>query len=244
MRLLQFAVRRLRLLPLLAVPGLAAIVHDARAETIPEPPQVQVDYMSAVMAKSLFDAGGAIFIDVRGRTAFAAEHIPGSMRVELPDLRAGRLPPLPREMPLVIYCGCPHSLSDEAARYLRAGGFQSVFVLDEGYYGWKELGYPVTIGPEASSLRRMQIHGRAPALPAGTRIYARHADSDQWEAARIDGDGRFEMHLPFYNVPDGAAVEVRVADRQAVVRFEADAERQLLLEVGQAGQPAEGAQGR
>ncbi len=188
---------------------------------VPPPPNVQVEMMGVDFALPMHNAKSAVFIDVRGDAAFAAEHVEGAMVFSLEDLRDGKLPRLPKTTPLIVYCGCPHSLSEESARYLIAAGFQRVWVLDEGYYGWKDKGYPVTINREkAAAKQQMPVLGRAPGLAPGTRVYARHAASGQWEAGKVDAQGAFELHLPFYGVPAGAPIEIIAGDRKASLRFD------------------------
>lgn len=193
----------------------------ANVAAVPPPPNVTVEMMGVDFALPLHAAKSAVFMDVRGDAAFAAEHIEGAMAFSLEDLRAGKLPRLPRTTALIIYCGCPHSLSEESARYLIAAGFTRVWVLDEGYYGWKDKGYPVTVNREkAAGKQRMPIVGRAPGLPAGTRVYARHVASGQWEAGKLDDRGGFELHLPFYGVATGEPIEILAGDRKASLRFD------------------------
>ena len=199
----------------------ALALWAATTAAVPPPPNVTVDMMGVDFALPMHAAKSAVFIDVRGDAAFSAEHIDGAMAFSLEDLREGKLPRLPKTMPLIVYCGCPHSLSEESARYLIAAGFQRVWVLDEGYYGWKDKGYPVTVTREkAAGKQQMPITGRAPGLAPGTRVYARHFASGQWEAGKVDTQGAFELHLPFYGVSAGEPIEILAGDRKASLSFD------------------------
>lgn len=205
------------------VPPLAALLLGAGPAfaAVAPPPDVKVEMMGVDFALPMHAAKSAVFIDVRGDAAFNAEHIEGAMAFSLEDLRAGKLPRLPKTMPLVVYCGCPHSLSEESARYLIAGGFQRVWVLDEGYFGWKDKGYPVTVNEtEAARKVQMTVTGAAPGLAPGTRVYARHAASGQWEAGKLDAAGAFELHLPFYGVMKGEEIQILAGDRKQAIPFD------------------------
>lgn len=201
---------------------LALLVAAPVGAQVQPPPELEVPYIGADMVKPLYDRGEVVMIDVRGDTAYRAEHIRGALNFSLVMLREGKMPPLPKTMPLVTYCGCPHSMAEEGARYLRAAGFEQVYVLDEGFEYWKQQGYPVNIDhSKAGALRKMTLTGFVPGLPAGTRVYAHHADSDQWEAGLLAADGSFELHLPFYGVDEAAAIVVMAGDRRATVPFRA-----------------------
>lgn len=179
-----------------------------------------VPMVSADFAKVYYDNGQAKFLDVRGDHAFGAERIAGATSVSLLDMRQGILPDWPRDQLIVAYCGCPHAMSVEAASILIRRGFTNVFVMDEGYYYWKEKGYPIEASndPE-NALRRMTIRGTAPGLAAGTPVYAAHDKTGQLEAAAIKADGSFELHLPFYGVADREPIRVYAEGREATVGF-------------------------
>ena len=79
-----------------------------------------------------------VLLDVRPEHEFAAGHLPGALSVPLADLET-RLADLPRDRPVVAYCRGPFcALSAEAARRLRALGYDarrtdlSVHALEEG----------------------------------------------------------------------------------------------------------------
>lgn len=54
---------------------------------------------------------------------------------------------LPKDKWLVCYCGCPHAESGRLADELLASGFTKVTILDEGFFVWRDRGYPVRSGP-------------------------------------------------------------------------------------------------
>jgi rhodanese-related sulfurtransferase len=69
-------------------------------------------------------ARGALMLDVRSRAEHAERHLPGSINIPIEELRA-RLPTLPRERDIVVFC---HSgaRAGVAALWLRRAGFTRV----------------------------------------------------------------------------------------------------------------------
>ncbi len=207
-----------------AIPGLANRAIASGTKLVP-PPDVKVSYMSIDMAKPLYDAGQLQFIDVRGDHPFQAEHISKAMSFSLVALRDGKMPPLPKDFMILTYCGCPHAMAEEGARYLTAAGFTNVHVLDEGFYEWKERGWPIDGNAvKSGSLQRMTIRGWLTASMSGDRLYARHLATDQWEAGVVGADGSFELHLPFYGVRAGEPVAVLTQHLSTSIPFDPGAD--------------------
>jgi 3-mercaptopyruvate sulfurtransferase SseA len=67
-------------------------------ETYPDIPRVSLDE-----AKAAFDAGTAVFVDVRGADAFALGHIPGTLSIPLAELET-RLNELDPSQWIITYC--------------------------------------------------------------------------------------------------------------------------------------------
>jgi rhodanese-related sulfurtransferase len=102
---------------------------------------------SPQVAKQVFDAGEALFVDVRSRDMFAAGHIPGAVSLPFGDFDtmgdafAADISP---QKPIVTYCSgrlCQDSLT--VAQLLMERGFENVVVYIDGFPGWIENGYPV-----------------------------------------------------------------------------------------------------
>jgi hypothetical protein len=72
--------------------------HDE--QRIPHP---EVPRMSLAEAKARFEAGTAIFVDVRSREDYETAHIPRAVSLPLADL-AARYQELPREAEILAYC--------------------------------------------------------------------------------------------------------------------------------------------
>ncbi len=101
-------------------------------------------------AKTLFDAGAALFLDARDAGEFEAGHIPGAMRLTRDDALSDpeRVKTLAaRGQPIVAYCDggtCEASL--DLARALVDAGYRKVLVLSGGFPEWTAAGHPVERG--------------------------------------------------------------------------------------------------
>lgn len=91
-------------------------------------------------------AGQRVFLlDARARADHFRERITDSVSIPHFELEQ-YLERLPRDVWIVAYCGCPHAISGQAFDILAAAGFERIAVLDEGYYEWRDAGYPVSEG--------------------------------------------------------------------------------------------------
>jgi rhodanese-related sulfurtransferase len=92
------------------------------------------------------DAGvDIVFVDARPELDYEFGHIPGAINV--PYFAADEhLSELPRDRLIVAYCECPHAEAVQVADALVADGFPQVKVIDEGLFGWTELGGETVAG--------------------------------------------------------------------------------------------------
>lgn len=103
-------------------------------------------------AKRLHDAG-ALFIDVRPYLQWQLGHVAGSHSL---DLRSGfrqlMVPGiLEKTTPIVIYGNSTYHMRGAIGSYMAAiWGYERVFFLRNGYYGWLALDYPVTLKSDVS----------------------------------------------------------------------------------------------
>jgi rhodanese-related sulfurtransferase len=108
--------------------------------------------ITLAVAKSLFDAGAALFMDARDPSDYEAGHIPGALRMTRDDALEDpdRIKALPvRGRPIVAYCSggvCEASL--ELAQALVDAGYRKVLVYSGGFPDWEAAGYPVKQGGE------------------------------------------------------------------------------------------------
>lgn len=174
-------------------------------------------FISADLAKVLYDRKQAVFVDVRGKTAFEAEHIQGAMLFPLVNLQEGKLPPLSRDTAMILYCGCPHGLSEEAGRILKSHGYTTVYILDEGFYGWKEKGYPVRSNPKKlQGFKEWRLYGYASGVSAGTKVFVTHLPTGETESFFIGEKGRFETYFPLYGAKEKDPLEFRIGQKKVV----------------------------
>jgi glyoxylase-like metal-dependent hydrolase (beta-lactamase superfamily II) len=100
----------------------------------------EIDLVNAVEAKrALLD--GSVAVDVREQGEWDAGHLPGAVHVPLGDLQ-DELDLIPRDRPLVVYCGHGYRGSTGASLLERAG-FQRIMNFDGGFTAWREAGLPV-----------------------------------------------------------------------------------------------------
>jgi rhodanese-related sulfurtransferase len=83
--------------------------------------------------------GGTTFLDVRDLQEVNLGRIPGAVHISRGNLENKVEAILPRETPLVVYCG-GGSRSALAADTLRQLGYSNVSSLKGGFRGWAEAG--------------------------------------------------------------------------------------------------------
>jgi rhodanese-related sulfurtransferase len=94
-------------------------------------------------AVALIDSG-ALVIDVRGRAASGAAHLPGALLIPV-EVLAARLSELEyaKTQSIVVYCGNGSTRGPEAAHILTQAGFTRVVNLGPGIEGWRAAGLPL-----------------------------------------------------------------------------------------------------
>ena len=130
---------------------------------------------------------------------------------------------LQKDSSIVTYCGCPRHLSTLAAKDLTDQGYTNVSVLYEGYWVWKDNGYPVEINTTASApLSNLSFDGVAQNNHSDKNhmdIFIRHKPSGQLEAVRTDELGRFSVDFHVYNFDVNDEFEVIIDDLKAKPLF-------------------------
>ncbi len=106
-------------------------------------------YVSARQLRGALSADQRmILLDARPMSDWLTGHLPGALPVPFYADHES-LDRIPKDGTwIVIYCGCPHAAADRVARRLRDRGVDDIAVLDEGYWFWKDSGYPIVTGPE------------------------------------------------------------------------------------------------
>lgn len=121
----------------------AAGVFDGKPEKVPY--LIQADELH----DRLQQLKPPVILDVRGRSAYFGEQIPGSIHV-LPDQVVQWAAEQPRDREVVTYCTCPNEgTSGRAVRQLQNLGF-TASALERGLDAWREH-YPVEPVPTTSA---------------------------------------------------------------------------------------------
>ncbi|WP_270933545.1 rhodanese-like domain-containing protein [Falsiroseomonas oryzae] len=91
-------------------------------------------------------APGVVVLDVRGRAAYAAGHVPGAISLPHRDITAERLAAWPPGTVFVTYCAGPHCNGADrgAIRIARLG--RPVKTMPGGMTGWIDEGLPLATG--------------------------------------------------------------------------------------------------
>lgn len=164
----------------------------------------------------------ARFADARGEGQYDRAHVTGAVWSPAPDgRRDGPVGQWPKADRIVCYCGCPHHLSSIRASSLIAAGYEEVYVIDEGFFEWRDRGYPVSGSAVETSASKRLIRGRTDARYAGEPVYASHEPTDQREAAFVGEDGGFELTLRFVGVTDESEIRVDAPDYTVVAPLSA-----------------------
>jgi rhodanese-related sulfurtransferase len=151
----------------------------------------------------------ARFVDARGTAQYEAMHVTGAVLSPAPDGRGSDDPveSWPTDQRIVAYCGCPHHLSSLRAASLLADGYEEVYAIDEGLGGWHENEYPVTGESVGQLPDPYTIEGETD--PADGYAWAWHDESGHREAAPIDDEGNYVLHLRFAGVDEQSTIRVK-----------------------------------
>ncbi len=153
-------------------------------------------------------------VDVRSSYEYRIEHIKGAISAPLrflPEhIKRGIIP---KDKPLLFYCGCPHHLSTLGARTAEGMGFGDVYVLDEGFFVWRDRGYPTEGEKKGKKPNYFYVKGtvKVDGVPFKYgRIFFVDKRNGQVEAEMTDGKGYYEGRLPFYDIKPGDTVLIYV----------------------------------
>ncbi len=199
------------------------------------PPALTPDGLEAASAA----AGGATIVDGRGRDAFAAGHIPGSLNIELNESFAsyvGWLVPFGHPIALVLPDPADQALEEATTQLLRIGYERVLGWLEGGVEAWAAAGrelasYPITTMEAVSAGREpLLLDVRQPhewrddgAIPGSQRIFvadlpARLAEvpADQPVTVLCRSGARAAIAA---SVLDAAGRDVRLVARGGATQF-------------------------
>lgn len=127
----------------------AAPADGAAAEAPPEahgsydPNGPTVELISLADARARFDAGTALFVDVRAGSEYAAGHIPGALTITSRELEE-RMQTLPEGGVIIAYGDANRPDSGQrGAQIFMELGYPTVIALEGGFQGWRDAGHPV-----------------------------------------------------------------------------------------------------
>jgi rhodanese-related sulfurtransferase len=105
----------------------------------------QVEQIDMAEAKGHFDAGTAIFIDVRAGSAYAEGHIPGALTITNAELET-RLKDLQANAVIIAYGDSERPESGaRGAQIFMEMGYPKVIALEGGFQAWRDAGNPVEL---------------------------------------------------------------------------------------------------
>jgi rhodanese-related sulfurtransferase len=108
-----------------------------------DPDGPSVSEISLADARARFDAGTAVFVDMRAGADFAAGHIPGALTITSAELDS-RLRSLPPGAVIIAYGDAARPDSGRrGAQIFMELGYPEVIALEGGFQAWQAGGNPV-----------------------------------------------------------------------------------------------------
>jgi len=124
----------------------AAAQAPPDAHSVIDPDGPQIEQIAVADARTRFDAGSAIFIDMRAGSDYAAGHIPGALTITSRDLET-RLQTLPEGAVIIAYGDATRPDSGQrGAQIFMELGYPTVIALEGGFQDWQAAGHPVEGG--------------------------------------------------------------------------------------------------
>jgi rhodanese-related sulfurtransferase len=115
--------------------------------------QHSVPVMEAEAVDSL---AGYQLLDARAEEEFAVSHLPGARRVGYQDFSLEKVTSLDKNQPVLVYCTVGYR-SERIGDRLRELGFNQVYNLYGGIFGWVHAGKTVT-GPDGQPTERVHTY--------------------------------------------------------------------------------------
>jgi rhodanese-related sulfurtransferase len=120
---------------LAALTLIALIPRPAAAATAADAPRITVEEVKKLAAK-----GEVVIVDVRDKSAYDFEHIPGAVSIPYSELDA-RIAELPKDKNIASYCTCvAEGTSAVATKKLIEKGYGKAAAIKDGLAAWKEAG--------------------------------------------------------------------------------------------------------
>jgi ArsR family transcriptional regulator len=126
-----------------AILGLVAVGLTAGPVSASHGPDATILTVKAAYVRRLVESHErVVLIDLRPADDYARGRLPGARSLPASELRR-RHDEVPRSGLVVLYCACPLEEIREPYMFLRGQGYRNVVVMDEGFSGWADRGYPV-----------------------------------------------------------------------------------------------------
>lgn len=113
------------------VPGFEVMYNELISHTIP-----------LVSPKTLNSKKEVIILDAREKNEYQISHILGSKLVGYEEFNLAKLPKVPFDTEIYVYCSVGYR-SEKIAENLKKAGYKNVYNLEGGIFGWVNQGYPV-----------------------------------------------------------------------------------------------------
>ena len=176
-------------------------------------------YISAADLGAMFDEKNVPFIfDVRSEHSYGKNHILNAHSMphgKNDEARLAGIDGLGKDSLIVTYCGCPRHLSTLAAGDLTKRGYSNVRVLYEGYWHWKDNGYPIMDNESiASTVSTLQFAGslkRKNTPIFGETVFLRHRPTGQLEAVESAADGSFAVEFHLYDLSPADDFDIMIS---------------------------------
>jgi rhodanese-related sulfurtransferase len=124
-----------------AADGAVEAPPETHGSLDPNGPAVQE--IAVAEARAQFDAGTALFIDVRAGSDYAAGHIPGALTITSQELEQ-RMEELPEGGVIIAYGDAARPDSGQrGAQIFMDLGYPTVIALEGGFQAWRDAGHPV-----------------------------------------------------------------------------------------------------
>lgn len=118
----------------------------------------EIKYITAKELENFYNTSNVMIFDIREKGEFAREHIPGAKNTPLSQWNVSEFNMLNDETPVVFHCqsGNRTGLNENKLKALEC---KTVYVLNEGFSEWKNLGFAINENLKAPLpiMRQVQI---------------------------------------------------------------------------------------
>jgi rhodanese-related sulfurtransferase len=126
------------------VPGFEKMYDELISHSIP-----------LVSPKALSLKKDVIILDAREKNEYQVSHILGATLVGYEEFDLAKLPRLPLDTEIYVYCSVGYR-SEKIAENLKNSGYKNVSNLEGGIFSWVNQGYPVV---DNKNKRTKLVHG-------------------------------------------------------------------------------------